>query len=410
MQLLDKAFPLYPFTQIRLLMLTPRSLLLSGLILTTPLMAVYAPIPEQEQGKAWTVALRTGATYDSNIFGAATNEIDSMVYSLSPKLSFNASVTDQTMVSASYQLTLDHFVDRPGDATLDSHELLGRLSHAFTPTTTLDLSDFFESTQNPESLLAGVPVNTDQSYKRNQLDARFASKLTELLAFTLKYRNEMPRYDDLVLRQQLDRTEQLYGIAGSFAVQPKLNLVAEYRRLDVAYRFAGPAKDKRSDYVLGGVDYQMAEKLTLGARLGCEWRHRDGERSQTAPSIELTARYLYAPQSFLAVGFTHALEEVSNTVLYTDEQVDRCFFNIQHTLTAKLVATGSFTYAPAQLKGRRTWHDIDETGTRAGVSLNYLPTKNWMISATGDVDRIVSDDANREQTRTRIGLGAGYTF
>jgi len=38
-------------------------------------LAIYAPIPEQEQGKALTYRLGASAYHDSNIFGAATGEI-----------------------------------------------------------------------------------------------------------------------------------------------------------------------------------------------------------------------------------------------------------------------------------------------------------------------------------------------
>ncbi len=88
-----------------------------------PAWAVYAPIPESDQGKAWSVKLSAGAYHDSNIFGASSGEIDSMVYSVSSLLAVNASVTARTFVSASYKLSLDRIEDRPGDNTLDSHDL-----------------------------------------------------------------------------------------------------------------------------------------------------------------------------------------------------------------------------------------------------------------------------------------------
>ena len=88
---------------------------LFGLFLPALAWAVYAPIPEQEQGKAFTVTVDAGVSHDSNIFGSATNTIDSMVYSVAPKLAFNASVTKQTFLSAAYQLSFDYFDKRPTD-------------------------------------------------------------------------------------------------------------------------------------------------------------------------------------------------------------------------------------------------------------------------------------------------------
>jgi hypothetical protein len=103
--------------------------------------AVYAPVPEIERGKALTVYMAAGAYHDSNIFGSSTEEIASMVYELNPSLVFNASLAPKTFASAAYRLSLDHVVDRPGDKTLDSHEVTARLAHTFSPLTELDLSD-----------------------------------------------------------------------------------------------------------------------------------------------------------------------------------------------------------------------------------------------------------------------------
>ncbi|NBR59374.1 MAG: hypothetical protein EBT89_09495, partial [Opitutaceae bacterium] len=100
--------------------------------------AVYAPIPEQEQGKALTYRLGSAIYQDSNIFGGATGEISSLVYNLNGALSYNGSLSDQTFASAAYELNNDHVVDRPGKQNLTSHILNARLAHAFSPATSLD--------------------------------------------------------------------------------------------------------------------------------------------------------------------------------------------------------------------------------------------------------------------------------
>ena len=99
-------------------------------LLPTLAFAVYAPIPEQEQGKALSYRLGASAYYDSNIFGGATNVIDSMVYNFSGAMIYNGSVDDQTFTSASYELNNDYVVDRPGRKNLTSHALSARIAHA----------------------------------------------------------------------------------------------------------------------------------------------------------------------------------------------------------------------------------------------------------------------------------------
>ncbi len=127
-------------------------LLLSGALLTAiRAWAVYAPIPEQDQGKELAVTLRAGLYHDSNIFGAPTGEIESMVYEFAPKIAFNASLGDQSFLTSFYELRYDYFDNRPGDKSLDSHEFNVAFDHSFSPVTTLHLSDDYSIEQNSRS-------------------------------------------------------------------------------------------------------------------------------------------------------------------------------------------------------------------------------------------------------------------
>ena len=385
-----------------------RLMIVGGLTAALPAWAVYAPIPEQDQGKEWTVSMRADVSHDNNIFGAATGAISSTVYEASPKLAFNASLTEQTFASASYELTLDQFTNRPGTKTLDSHLFSGRIAHAFSSVTTLDLSDDYSIARNPESLLAGIAINTDQSYKRNEFNGRLTTSLAPKLGTTVKVRSVNYRYDNATLAGSLDRTENLYGLAGSYDVLPEAKGVLEYRHEDVIYRTAGANKDKHSDFLIGGFDYSIAKQLTATARLGYEWRRRDQERSTSTPYAELSAKYDYAPGSFVSSGYVYTLEETSNVALYTDTKVNRFFVNVQHAITPLLVASGSVTYEPSVLQGRRGLPNADETTTRFGLALTYLLSKNWLLSVHYDRDHVDSDDTSRNQQRTRVGAGASY--
>lgn len=381
-----------------------------AVLAASPLHAVYAPIPEQEQGKDLTTTLRAGLSYDTNLFGAATREVETGVFTTGAAIAYNTSLSDQTFFSGSYGLTLDYFENRPGDKLLDSHDLSLRLAHAFSRVTTLDVNNVFVSSRNPESLLAGVPLNPDQSYQSNQLDARFALPLTPKIGGTVKARSLYYDYRDAALGRSLDRIENLYGVAGDYALLPEVKAVAEYRRLEIYYRKLGEAKNKRSDFVMGGFDYELARKLTLSGRLGTEWRQRSSERSTTAPFAELSGKYEYARDSFLVGGYAHSLDETSDAESFTDMEVNRFFLNVQHRLTGLIAVSGSAGYEPAELKGRRGRAGIDETTIRWGAALSYLPRKNWVASATYDYDRVRSDEAVRGMTRQRVGVSARFSF
>jgi predicted porin len=384
--------------------------MLGGLLLPAAAWAVYAPIPEQEQGKPFTVTVDAGVSHDSNIFGSATRTIDSMVYSFAPKLAFNASVTPQSFVSAAYQISYDYFNNRPTDKSLISHDLTLRLAHKFSEATDVDLNEGFQVEKNPRSLLAGVPLNSDQSFTRNQLDGRLQTALGQKTSLVFKYRNIYFNYTDAGLSQSLDRLEHLAGTEWNYKFLPETTLVGEYRYQAINYSHAGGSKDKTSNFLLTGLDYTVGKQLTVSGRAGLEDRKRDGERSTTAPSLSLTCKYNYTESSFVAAGYTYSLEETDNPALFTDTRMNRFFVNLQHAVTAMVVASGSITVEPSTLLGHRGLPDVNETATRLGLALTYVARKNVSVSATFDYDRVNSDLATRKQDRTRFGLNGRLYF
>jgi predicted porin len=384
--------------------------MLGVLLLPATAWAVYAPIPEQEQGKPFTVTVNAGVSHDSNIFGSATNTIDSMVYTFAPKLAFNASVTPQSFLSAAYQISFDYFDNRPTDKLLISHDLTARLAHKFSEATNVDLNEEFQVEKNPRSLLAGVPLNSDQSFTRNQFDGRLPTSLGQKTSLVFKYRNIYFNYNDAGLSQSLDRMEHLGGVEVNDRFLPDTTLVGEYRYQAIDYAHAGGLKDKTSNFLLAGVDYNMGKQLTFSGRAGLEDRRRDGDRSTTAPSVSLTCRYDYTENSFVSAGYTYSLEETDNPALFTDTRMNRFFINLQHAVTAMIVASGSVTVEPSTLLGHRGLPNVDETATRLGLALTYVARKNLTFSATFDYDRVNSDAPDRRQDRTRFGLNGRLYF
>lgn len=390
-----------------------RLLVLIGLIAIPAARAVYAPLPEPGEDKDWTISARAGVMHDSNIFGSQTGKISSMVYQFSPRIAYNGSLTDQTFVSFGYTLALDHFDKRPGAKTVDSHDLSARLAHSFGPGSNLDVSDDYQIARNPESLLAGLPISANQSFKRNEFNARYVATPAPKWESTLKFRSVNFQYDNPVLAGSLDRTENLFGVAVADVLTPKLKLVGEYRHQDIGYDTGSATKNKKSDFLMAGADYAIAKKFSFSGRIGNEWRKRSSESSTSGLYSELSAKYDYAERSFLAAGYVYTLEETSNVALYTDTRVNRLFVNVQHALSALIVASGSITYEPSVLQGRQTVTriaDVDETTTRLGLAITWLPTVHWAFSASYDHDKVSSDDVARGQERDRVGVSATYGF
>jgi|CZKI01.1.fsa_nt_gi hypothetical protein len=372
--------------------------------------AVYAPIPEQEKGKGLTISLEGGISYDSNVFGSATDAIASTIFEVATKIAFNSSLSEQTFLSASFQPRIDYFDNRPGPKTLYSQDIGARVAHSFSPTSVLDLADDYAYDQNPQALLSGVPVNTDQTLQSNEFDGKFTFAPVERLGLSLKARVMYYDYTDPVLGHELNRFENLYGLESDYSLLPNLRVAAEYRHLDVDYRGDPADNDKHSDFLMAGFDYKVGPRLTASVRVGGEHTRRDGLSDETTPFAEVAAKFDYAKGSFISAGYTFDLEETSNPLLFSDERTNRMFVNIQHAVSAAVVGSASVEYVPATLLGRPGQADVREDSTHAGLALTYLPARSWKVTASYDYDFVDSGISARGMNRQQFGLRATVIF
>jgi hypothetical protein len=372
--------------------------------------AVYAPIPDQQQGQAVSVSIETGISYNTNIFGASSGAIGSTIFEVSPKLSFNSSLTDETFFSADLQPTADYFENRPGTKDVYSVETDAKLAHKFSATSIGDVSDQYSYDQNPEALLNGAPVNTDQTLQSNEFNTHYSFSPIQKVDLVVKARSVYYDYISPVLGDELNRFENLYGLEGDMELLPTVKLAGEYRHQDVDYSTNPATNNKHTDFLMAGLDYNPGPQMTFSFRVGGEYRHLDSLGTQTTPYAELSAKYDYAKGSYVSVGYTYSLEETSDPIHYEDEKINRMFANIQHAFTPMFVGSASITYSPAQLVGRPGNNGITEDTTGAGVALTYIPTKNWTVSATYDYDDVDSQVSARGFLRSRYGVTATVVF
>jgi hypothetical protein len=382
----------------------------SGIFVCQAAWAVYAPVPEQAQGKDLTFSVESGISYNTNIFGASTDPISSFIFELAPDLTFNSSLSDQTFFSAGFRPTLDYFDNRPGKKLLYSQSVDARLAHSFSRTSVLDVSDAYSYDQNPEAIVNGAPVNTNQTLQSNEFDSRYSFAPLEKLGLVVKARSIYYDYISQALGQELNRFENLYGLEFDYTLLPDLKFAGEYRHQDVDYSNDPSDNNKHSDFLMGGFDYNVGPKLTASMRLGVEYRHRDGLSDETSPYAELSAKYAYAKGSFVSLGYSYTLEETSDPLLFSDEKTNRIFANVQHAFSALIVGSASVDYEPATLVGRPGQADVSEDTTHAGVALTYLPTKNWTVTASYDYDFVDSGISDRGLNRNRLGVSATVVF
>ena len=261
-----------------------------------PSWGVYAPIPSQETGSVLTVSVEGGVHFDSNILGTPDNEIDSMVFTVSPQIKYNVSLAEQSFLTAHYKLGGFFYEQRPSDDTLFNHELYGKLSHTFSPSTFLDISESFSIIDNPESFLDGL-LQTNQSFNQNIFNIRFRAEVTEALSLTAKYRNTNFSYDDASIAESLDRNDHLLGLEAGWKLLPDTSVVVEYRYEDLGYDADGNLKDSDSSFFLFGADYQPSPTFLTNGRFGVQDRNRSIGTSNTNFYAEFTVLF------HISVGF-----------------------------------------------------------------------------------------------------------
>lgn len=385
---------------------------LAYLTAATTLLAVYAPIPSQEQGEALSGSIASGVYYDSNIFGSQDGRISSVVGQIAPHVDYNHSLSDQTFFSANYDLQVLIFENRPGsDDVLANNFLNARIDHTFSPTLFASISDNFSYTMNPESaVIAGQPLQTDQSYFYNQVEAEALWNITEKWSLEGVFRNQFWFYDDNQLADELDRVQWATGAEVGYLFLPELTIVGEYRFEYDDYTDNSPPKSSFSNYFLAGADYNMTERFLVQARVGAEYRIRESNPDRTSPYGELTLLYLLTERSYVSGGLVYGIFETSDTSSFLDQENLDLNLNFEYFVFPKIALSGSLTYQYAQMNGRGFTPDANEYTYRAGVGVSYLITDNWAAWIDYDYDLVDSQVPGRNQVRNRVGGYVRYTF
>jgi len=389
---------------------------LFAIALPAPTHATYAPIPPVEQGRLLTLYVGANYYYDSNIFGAPADGISSLVFQLQPNAVLNLSLADQTLLTASYQPSLDYFDNRPDDKLLVSHTITARLAHTFSPRLDAEISDTYQIIKNPESLLPGIAgnnavANPDQSLNYNRFDAKAALTATPRDTIKAALAAENFSYKNPWLRHDLNHAQYTAALQATHSVRENLQTIAEYRYNAIRYARDGALKNKDTHALFIGADYAPTKITACTARLGLEQLLRKNAPDATLPYIELAAKHDFLNNSYIAAGYTFTVQETSDALTYTDTYAHHFFINAQYGLTRQLLLTTTIDWQPSRLNARANLApDINETTLKTGAALTCLLGPRWTFSFTIDYDNINSDNPQRDLTRIRTGFRGRWVF
>jgi len=418
-----------------------------------------------DNSKVWSVGASLRGFYDDNYTTAPNGpgKRDSYGASISPSISFKFPM-DQTTIGFRYIYGATWYADRQdvagGSHAWDqSHEFDALFSHAFSSRFSLDVSDSFVISQEPELINSGGPVTfpyrTEGDNIRNHGEITLNGGITKRLSFVLGYQNTYYDYDnesgknnftpvtgavDTSLSGLLDRIEHEGLFNLRFQALPKTVLIAGYNFKQVNYLsdevvanaspFPGlindfrkaDTRDSRSHIVYGGVDQNFTKDLILRVRGGVQFTEyynapsSEPNDSNTSPWGNISLTYNYLPGSSVQVGFNHSRNQTdvvtpntANGSLTSDQETSLIYGNISHRITPKL--TGRLT---AQWQDSEFFGGLEDGNTEnyldLGVNFSYNFTQHFSGEVGYNYSKLSSDAPGRDFDRNRVYLGISAAY
>jgi hypothetical protein len=424
---------------------------------------IYAPAAgSQEATKPWTISATLRGFYDDNYTTSPSHiERDSVGFEVSPSAALNL-IRDQTALGLSYVYSARWYEDRDSydaDAWDHSHQINGKLSHAFTPRFKIDLSDSFVIAQEPELVdpvgagITSTGLRSEGDVLRNHALGSFSAGITENLTAVIGYANEYYDYEQEGFNSRsahLDRMEHLASLNLRAVVLPKTVVVGGYSYEIVDYSsddhigtgfFNYPAEERNTTahYLYAGVDQGLTPTLNLSARVGAQYTEYDeidvvrdiyaffgneAEEDRWTPYVDANATWLYMPGSYAQLGVRHqrAQTDVGFTITPTgdfipnlDGQSTSVYGSVNHRIFGALTAAAIASYQHNEYDNEG-FDSFGEDYFMAGINLTYELNRYLALEAGYNYDWLDSevDDApgpdSRSYKRNRVYVGVRGTY
>lgn len=411
--------------------------------------AAYAPgLSPMETSKPWSVSASLRGFYDDNyatrnshLVNPVTGEKlkqDSFGIEISPSVNFNW-VWDRTLASIGYTYGMKWYEDRETGSADHSHQVNGRLSHAFSDRYKLDLSESFVIAQEPAVMepagAVTVPLRTDGDNVRNTASANFTAQMSRLVDLVLGYTNDVWNYDEegAGLRSSvLDRMEHLAVVNLRWAARPSTIGVFGYQfgmvdhtsndSLDGTPGNPYVDPDVRNTYthtVYVGADHTFNYQLMGSIRMGASFRDYFNalptmDDSDVSPYVDASLTWTYNPGSQLQGGVRHTYNAtdvafVGGTNPTLDQQSTTAYLSLTHKITSKLTGRAMGQMQISEFEGGFADGETDNYFL-AGVNLSYQINQHLSAEGGYNFDRLDSDLNGRSYSRNRVYLGIRATY
>ncbi len=412
-------------------------------------------VSAQETGapnKFWNVTATLRGFYDDNIGTSpkGVTKVDAFGYEISPGVGVNYEA-DGTTIKAGYRYGLKYYDHTPpgnADKIDNTHTFDLQLDHAINERFRVGLGDSFVIGQEPDALRVGSFASNQRisgDNIRNYGTLTFDAQITRLFSVEVGYGNSYFDYSDKGARVDgfglvrpsrsgaLDRIENRGNVDGRFQIAPStVGLVGyEFEQVDytgdefVAGNMGDPAslltskqRDRRSHKGYVGIEHSFSPTLSVSARGGIQYNDYfnspDGE-TDVSPYAKVSAKYVYAPESFLEVGFQESrspydLTGGSSTNYVRDVEASLIYASLRHQIVPNLFGslTGTFQNSTLNAVGKEFDNKTEQFYT-VGLNLEYRINPFLSTEIGYNYDKLQSDlGRDYDRNRVYIGLTASY--
>ncbi|MDB6041317.1 MAG: hypothetical protein JWM99_5158 [Verrucomicrobiales bacterium] len=398
-----------------------------------------------ETTKPWSVSATLRGFYDDNYatrnaHDPSVQKRDSFGFEISPSAALNI-FRDQTSFGLSYVYDMRYYDDRKNNKADHSHQINGKVSHAFSPRFKLDANDSFVIAQEPTLIdpngTSLAPLRSDGNNMRNTVGISFTAGLTETIDSVFTYTGTWYDYDEQGPGSRsalLDRWEHLLSFNLRRPIFERTVGVIGYQYGMVDYNskdsvaFAGPyispdVRDNHSHYGYLGIDQTFSPTLNASVRGGVQVTEYDDKNSiqkdTWGPYVDANATWLYTQGSYAQLGVRHQRMQTDVGVLVggfapnQDAEATTVYGSINHRF-GPLVASLIGSYQHADLHGGLSDGKADDY-LLAGINLTYEINK-FLAAETGynydnldsELNRIPGVYRSFSRNRVYVGIRATY--
>jgi len=217
-------------------------------------------------------------------------------------------------------------------------------------------------------------------------------------------------YEQARASDQQDRIEYRFTQDFRYLVQPTITAVLEYRFQYSDYFTA--LRDSHSHFILGGANFQFAERLAGNFRSGLEIREftsSAGGGTKNSPFVSGGVDYQYGQNSSVTWTFRYGLE-ASSVTTRRDRETFRTGLNVIHEITPRISGLVGFNYSHDIYGPGLATSGFTDDNFYVSAGLRYSVNRNFAVEAIYLYREFLSGISIQNYSGSRFSLGMVYQF